>query len=294
MTDRMRVLIAYDGSACADAALDDLKWAGLPPNVECEVLSVIENWLPPPPGLELLDQLDRDQQYLMRAMLAASRVNRMQPGWRTKAEVGVGSPATVILEKSDKWKPDLIIVGAHGRSALGRLVFGSVSQKVLHEAHCSVRVARERVEASGSTLRLIIGVDGSAGATEAVRTVTARSWPAACEVRVICAAWPTLDFNPRHLVGEIADWIAEEDVKIRNKVDATVRDLVAAGLPATSIIKSEEPIQLLINEAESWKADTVFVGARGLGRLERLRMGSVSSAIAARARCSVEVVHTPK
>ena len=47
---------------------------------------------------------------------------------------------------------------------------------------------------------------------------------------------------------------------------------------------------LLLEEAERWGADCIFVGARGLNRLERLLLGSVSTAVAARARCSVEVV----
>jgi nucleotide-binding universal stress UspA family protein len=47
---------------------------------------------------------------------------------------------------------------------------------------------------------------------------------------------------------------------------------------------------LLIAEAESWGADCIFVGARGMGRIGRFLLGSVSSAVAARAHCSVEVV----
>ena len=45
----MKILIGYDGSECADAALDDLMQAGLPANVEAYILSVAEVWLPPPP-----------------------------------------------------------------------------------------------------------------------------------------------------------------------------------------------------------------------------------------------------
>lgn len=45
----MRLLVAYDGSECADAALDDLTHAGLPLNGEALVVSVAEVWLPPPP-----------------------------------------------------------------------------------------------------------------------------------------------------------------------------------------------------------------------------------------------------
>jgi nucleotide-binding universal stress UspA family protein len=55
-------------------------------------------------------------------------------------------------------------------------------------------------------------------------------------------------------------------------------------------VKDGEPKSLLIAEAESWGADCIFVGARGLGRVERFMLGSVSTAVAARAHCSVEVV----
>ena len=48
MKDPMKILIAYDGSECADAALADLPRAGLPRQAEVIVLSVTETWLPPP------------------------------------------------------------------------------------------------------------------------------------------------------------------------------------------------------------------------------------------------------
>lgn len=294
MTDRMKVLIAYDGSTCADAALDDLRWAGLPEELDCKVLSVVETWLPPPSGLEVVEHIDRDQEFRELAARAAVRVSESRPAWEVTAEVAAGSPASVILEKADEWNPDLIVLGAHGRGMLGRFVFGSVSQKVLHEANCSVRVARGQAELPDRPVRLLIGFDGSESAKEAIRAVTARHWPSGCEIRLIYAAWPNPEFGPQPMVGQIADWIAEEDLRIKNWIETEVRDLNAAGLPTKAFIKPEEPKRLLIAEAESWKADCIFIGARGLGRLERLRLGSVSSAVAARAHCSVEVVRAQK
>ena len=54
----MRILIGYDGSLCADAALDDLARAGLPEVAETQILSVAEVWLPPPPpsAYEIVEQ----------------------------------------------------------------------------------------------------------------------------------------------------------------------------------------------------------------------------------------------
>jgi nucleotide-binding universal stress UspA family protein len=65
-----------------------------------------------------------------------------------------------------------------------------------------------------------------------------------------------------------------------------------AGLEVSSVAEEEDAKRLLVKEADEWGADSIFVGARGLGRLGRLLLGSVSTAVVARARCTVEVIRT--
>jgi hypothetical protein len=66
-------------------------------------------------------------------------------------------------------------------------MLGSVSQKVVTESHCSVRVARGYGSDAQGPARLLIGVDGSPDAEAAVTAVTTRIWPADSEARVIIA-----------------------------------------------------------------------------------------------------------
>jgi len=54
--------------------------------------------------------------------------------------------------------------------------------------------------------------------------------------------------------------------------------------------KVADPKRLIVEEAASWNADCIFLGARGHSRLERFLLGSVAAAVAARATCTVEVV----
>ena len=156
-----------------------------------------------------------------------------------------------------------------------------------------MRVARGRIEEPGTPIRLIIGVDGSKGAEAAVEAVAARKWPAGSEVRIINATWATPQITSNQGVGPIITWIAEEKVRINKMIDEAVGKLRAAALRTEVVVKEEDPKRLLIAEAENWGADCIFVGARGIGRVERFLLGSVSYAVAARAHCSVEVVYEP-
>jgi nucleotide-binding universal stress UspA family protein len=93
-----------------------------------------------------------------------------------------------------------------------------------------------------------------------------------------------------HIAMHAAEWVARQKPVAEEMLGSAVEQLKAAGLAATSLIKVEEPKRLLLSEAERWDADCVFVGARGLSRLKRLLLGSVSMAVVTRAQCSVEVV----
>ena len=134
-----KILIAYDGSECAEAALDDLRAAGLPEKgVEARVVTVAEVFLPPPPPsmYEVLEEAaaaaspaDLQRHYAERspafaeakglALLAADRLRRNFPGWRVEAEALSGSPAWAVVTEADRWRPDLVLVGSHGLT--GRL-----------------------------------------------------------------------------------------------------------------------------------------------------------------------------
>ena len=57
MKGMLSILIAYDGSGCADAALDDLRRAGLPRALEAVIVTVADVLLPPPDAKVAVDEL---------------------------------------------------------------------------------------------------------------------------------------------------------------------------------------------------------------------------------------------
>jgi nucleotide-binding universal stress UspA family protein len=303
MAASMKALIAYDGSACADAELEDLKRAGLPDEVEAMVVTVAELWLPPPSAtfepvlIASTERLPAPVEAARNLAIEASRrLQTIFPAWDVRAEALVGSPASAILNKADEWKPDLIVAGSHGRSALGRFIMGSASQKIVTEAHCSVRVARGRGTDAVAPARILLGFDGSLDARAAVRTIASRRWPEKSEIRVLAVLPPSISDSP--LLPWPPEQIARREASAREwmqkQVEAAAEELRSSGLTVTPVITAGDPKQALLDEADGWGADSLFIGARGHNRLVRSMLGSVATALVARAHCSVEVVRTKK
>lgn len=323
MLDVKRVLVAYDGSECAEVALDDLRKAGLrDEGVEALIVSVAEVWLPPPAGVDVVETTAAEVASGVAASVetatvadagepvppppalaeasrlaeqARVRLSRNFPGWMVRAESTNGSPAWEVISLSDSWRPDLVVLGSHGRNALGRFVLGSVSQKVVTEARCSVRVARGRVGVDPSPARIIVAVDGSPGGEAAVRSVAARAWPAGTEAEVVIVDDPLSASPVGRLIPPVARWVERSNLEerewVRRDADEAVDELRAAGLDATARVLEGDPKRELVAEAERWEADCIFIGSTGItSALERFLLGSVSAAVAARAHCSVEVV----
>jgi nucleotide-binding universal stress UspA family protein len=312
----MRILIAYDGSECADAAIDDLARAGLPPECQALVLSVadlhprlpadvvqpladVQRAAPSPIARRARDvAASRLADARARADAAAARLAQRFPRWTLTSDARGGSPAAVILDAADHWTPDLLVVGSQGRSAVARMVFGSVSQKLLTHAPCSVRVARAAPAPRPTGVRIVVGIDGSTDAALAVSAVAARTWPAGTEARVVTALDDTIATVVPSIDAQLGPWVspdpdADDPLEwARRAADASARDLTAAGITARATLVEGEPTHVLLDEAGAWNADCIFLGARGLGRLERFLLGSVSSSVAARAPCSVEVVRS--
>lgn len=307
----MKLLVAYDGSPCSESALDDIARAGLPASGEALIITVAEVWLPPPNGRStegsapgFVEEIarkhrERGERWLVQAGTmvkhAHTRLTNLLPGWKIDTLSTYGSPANEILSIAESFEPDLIVVGSHGHSPLGRLILGSVSTKLLTEAKCSVRVARGRNEVDPGPARLVIGFDGSDGALRAVDAVASRNWPEDSEVLLAAATDSIVPTAIGRFIPPVANW-AEDELKaeydwIATLAEKAVNSLTEAGLKAKVRIVEGNPNHILIREAERWNADCIFVGANAFGsRVERFLLGSTSASVAAHAHCSVEVV----
>ena len=65
-------------------------------------------------------------------------------GFETSYSLEEGDAREVILDYSERWTADLIVVGSHGRKGIIRFLMGSVSEAVARYARCSVQILRVR------------------------------------------------------------------------------------------------------------------------------------------------------
>ena len=61
---------------------------------------------------------------------------------RVESQVLEGDPVDMILRAAEETNSDVIVMGTHGRTALTRLLMGSVAESVLRKAPCPVLTSK--------------------------------------------------------------------------------------------------------------------------------------------------------
>ena len=306
----MKLLIAYDGSAHSRAAILDLPRAGLPRQATALVTTVgdpIPSTIGTPsldPSIArrtgtLIDQSRTDTALSLSnaeqlAQQGAALVTATFAEWKVTTQVRLGSPAELIVDSANAFDADLIIVGAQGRSSIGRLLLGSVSQYVANKSQRSVMVARHVVDRGANPVRLIVAIDGSTASQGTVEAVANRSWDHNTEVRLVAVAGTHRANSVAKRVPTAAAWIDESNQSQRDTARAALehaRLVLAESKLRTTEHFAEGAIQRILNEeAVAFDADCIFVGGRTLSGDVGQETAATLNALVTSAPCTVEIV----
>lgn len=155
----LRVLLATDGSKASQQAAAVLQRFTWPPGTIGRAMTVIESLLvgTVPQWLEQKAR-DADSEAMAQAWIDEHEAEKREkqeelsrhcqqlpaPFQNSPPIVAEGHAAEQILQTIAVERADLVVLGAHGKGALGRLLIGSTSDKVLSQAPCSVLIVRER------------------------------------------------------------------------------------------------------------------------------------------------------
>jgi nucleotide-binding universal stress UspA family protein len=247
-----RVVCGIDGSEEALESLTQVERLR-PASGSLHLVSVAELNLAVHGGLaapHLLEVIESDARNALAD--AQSRSNS------TDSHLIEGSPAQGLLQEIERTGATLVALGDHGSSRAIGLLLGTTATTLLHEAPCSVLLARARADASAFPSSIVVGVDGSTRARLAYDAARELGDRLGVPLRVVAATGG----KPVH----------------------------AEGLRTVSGLEWDDraPLDALVDASAS--TDLLVVGSRGLHGLAAL--GSVSERLAHRAACSVLVVRS--
>jgi nucleotide-binding universal stress UspA family protein len=155
-------------------------------------------------------------------------------------------------------------------------------------------------------MKILLAVDGSSVSEAAVQSVASRPWPGGSEVRVLHVLRPpyfALDAYappgafavgpsaPASALLELEKAMSEAGTQLLERVAA---QLANAGVEISTRMRTGDPREEIIQEADACVADLIVLGTHGHTGLKRLLLGSVALSVAQHAPCSVELARPPR
>jgi nucleotide-binding universal stress UspA family protein len=109
---------------------------------DCGARVVVLHVMPPPLGSEVVVARRKPEEYHQEALQTLHQVQAPDQNVRVEHRLEDGDAAKQILAVAADIHAGVIVMGTHGRSGLGRMLLGSVAEKVLRGASCPVLTVR--------------------------------------------------------------------------------------------------------------------------------------------------------
>jgi nucleotide-binding universal stress UspA family protein len=215
--------------------------------------------------------------FLQRGKQALEEAKRFFAGGNVRVDtmlVEFADPAETILKVAKEKRSDIIVIGNRGTGEIEEFALGSVAEKVLRYAECTVLIVKRETAIS----KILVAIDGSKHAQKALEyavQLALKHNASVTLINVTQTVYPYLKANAAKSIGELIVSKAARQVK-ELKVDKRVE----IGQPAKTILEV----------AKNENYDLIALGNRGLIPAERFLFGSVSDKVAGHAQCSVLIV----
>lgn len=274
LAERRGILVGVDGSEPSNAAVVWAAREAAMRHVPLTLIHMVNAAVPMYPEMPLSMGMgiwrDEDgRRVLQHAVKVAEDIVGAARPVPISTELKCSPPVPTLVQLSAD--AEMLVVGSHGRSAVGRGLLGSVSAGVVRRANCPVAVIRDEHAPAGAPV--VVGIDGSPASELATAIAFEEASRRGAELKAV-HAWsdieavelPGLDWTifkedaDRILAERLAGW--QEQFS-----DVTVRRVVVCDRPARQLIKQAESAQLVV------------VGSHGRGAVGTMLLGSVSNAV---------------
>lgn len=207
-----------------------------------------------------------------------------------KVQIRGIAPSSVILEYANSNDIDLIVMGTHGRRGVGRLLLGSVAEKIVHFAQCPVMTIRESKEPKPMEKinRILVPIDFSGSARSALTYAKeiASSFDAKLQILHVIDDFIQPFF---YMEGRTSILDAKEEIDIKAKKVLAKLLKVTSGpdvIADIHVIKGNATRDI-VKFAEKNNSELIVIATHGLTGIEHLLMGSVTEKVVRLAPCPV-------
>ena len=276
-----RIVLGFDGSEQSrDAAALARRLAAID-GPDAEVVVVVSFDYPPAP----VTVAEQGPTSFSSAQSRLDEAERLLAGVRASTRaVAASSAARALIEVAEAESADVIVIGSTHRGRLGRVLPGSVGERLLHGAPCAVAVAPLGFAGNDRELRTIgAGYDGTSESRIALR------WAAGLASRVGAGLELIGVMRPLPPGGARGGFERVVRAHLSDRVEAARAELLErdSELEVTTVLRDGHPAEELAGESES--LDLLVVGSRGYGPLRRTMLGGVATEVIRTSVCPVLV-----
>jgi nucleotide-binding universal stress UspA family protein len=185
---------------------------------------------------------------------------------------------------------DLVVMGTHGRTGIGRVLLGSVAEKVIRHAPCSVLAVRPRGE-SAAFAQLLCPVDFSDDSRRAVERAAELAAPSGASITLLHVIEPPVTYTGNPPVSDLLGGIDKQSTHLLVEWASDLTSRFA--IPVATEIRIGSPgsqtLDLLHKHPDF---DLVVLGSHGRTGIRRVLLGSVAEKVVRHAACSVLVTRS--
>lgn len=289
------ILVPTDFSEAANRALEQAVELVLRTRARLHLLHVVEPRAEAAPQAvtaleDYLRLLESEAEHSLALRVDVLRGNGVEVRYSTARSA---SPFEGIASKVEELKPDLVVMGTHGRTGLERLLMGSVAEKVLRHVRVNVLTVGRRapiVRSKNTFDRILVASDFSEFSRRAVELAGSILSPGGELTVVHVVASPIhpsfyaagvnrlfyLDPEmPARIRKSLVDWLGGADSRVPLQIEIREGDVFAE----------------IMDVARDRRARLLVMGTRGLTGVDHLLMGSVTERVVRRSEIPVLTVH---